>query len=179
MLNLPNLLAFLRMLLAPLLFFILSCHPTSMDLSWQEYFAALVFSIAALSDFFDGFIARAWDQHTKLGAIIDPLADKMLILASFLGLLLMGRVNEWIIYIILVREFFITGFRVLLSSQNLSIQPSFAGKAKTSVQLLAVLLLIMRWPLANSMLYLALFLTLYSAFEYVYKYAKLSKDIEI
>lgn len=173
MLNVPNCLAFLRMILAPLLFFILIMHPVSMDVSWQEYFAGLVFSVAALSDFFDGFIARAWGQHTKLGEIIDPLADKMLVLASFLGLLLMGRVNEWIIYIILVREFFITGFRVVLISQNLNIAPSLAGKAKTSVQLLAVLLLIMRWPLADFMLYMALFLTLYSAFEYLYKYRKL------
>lgn len=173
--NIPNLLALLRMILAPLLFFILTKHFTSLHPSWQEYFAALIFSIAALSDFFDGFIARTWDQHTKLGAIIDPLADKMLILASFLGLLMMGRVNEWIIYIILIREFFITGFRVLLSSQSLSIQPSFAGKAKTSAQLLAILLLIMNWPLANTILYIALFLTLHSAFEYLYKYYKITK----
>lgn len=175
MLNTPNLLAFLRILLAPLLFFILTAKPQFMHITWQEYFAGLIFSVAALSDFFDGFIARAWGQNTALGAIIDPLADKMLVLASFLGLLLMGRVDEWIIYIILVREFFMTGFRVILAEQKLDVSPNFAGKAKTSIQLLAVLLLIMRWPLANLVLYVALFLTIYSAILYIYGYYKATR----
>lgn len=86
--NLPNILAIFRMILAPLLFFLLSYNLKNIHPSWIDYFAALTFSLAALSDFFDGYIARTWKQITKLGAILDPLADKMLILAAFLGLLL-------------------------------------------------------------------------------------------
>ncbi|EBD1727081.1 CDP-diacylglycerol--glycerol-3-phosphate 3-phosphatidyltransferase, partial [Campylobacter jejuni] len=95
--NLPNILAIFRMVLAPLLFFLLIHHFENIHQSWINYFAALTFSLAALSDFFDGYIARTWKQTTKLGGILDPLADKMLVLAAFLGLLLTGKANEWVI----------------------------------------------------------------------------------
>ena len=87
-LNLPNILALFRIALAPLMlwFFVdrdntifSSWHP-----SWFDYFAGLIFVIASVTDFFDGYIARTWDQMTKLGGILDPLADKMLVLAGFL-----------------------------------------------------------------------------------------------
>lgn len=170
--NLPNALAFLRIVFAPLLFFLLTHSFEGIHQSWINYFAALTFSLAALSDFFDGYIARTWEQITKLGSILDPLADKMLILAAFIGLLIMGRVNEWIIYIILVREFFITGFRVVMISENLDISASFAGKLKTGFQMVAIGFLIMEWPFAQILLYIALILTLYSSYEYIYAYIK-------
>ncbi len=168
--NLPNALAVLRMILAPLLFFLLTHHFERVHQSWVDYFSALVFALAALSDFFDGYIARTWGQTTKLGAILDPLADKMLVLAAFLGLLLLGRANEWAVYLILVREFFITGFRVIMASENLDLSASFAGKLKTASQITAIIFLTMQWFLAEFLLYLALFLTLYSGFEYIYVY---------
>ena len=96
-LNLPNALAFLRVFLAPLMFWLLlSVNSFSgVHVSWMNYFAALVFVIASVTDFFDGFIARAWDQKTKLGAVIDPLADKMLTLGAFLGLMMIDRASPW------------------------------------------------------------------------------------
>jgi len=173
--NLPNALAVSRMILAPLLFFLLTYKFEHIHQSWINYFATLVFGLAALSDFFDGFVARTWGQATKLGAILDPLADKMLILAAFIGLLVLGRANEWVIYLILVREFFITGFRVVMLSENLDISASFAGKLKTAFQMTAIIFLTMQWFLADILLYIALILTLYSGFEYVYYYVKNSK----
>ncbi|AXP08445.1 CDP-diacylglycerol--glycerol-3-phosphate 3-phosphatidyltransferase [Campylobacter hepaticus] len=173
--NLPNILAIFRMILAPLLFFLLSYKFENIHPSWIDYFAALTFSLAALSDFFDGYIARTWKQITKLGAILDPLADKMLILAAFLGLLLAQKANEWIIYIILVREFFITGFRVVMISENLDISASFAGKLKTTFQMLAIGFLTMQWFGGEILLYIALILTLVSGFEYIYIYIKAQK----
>lgn len=170
--NLPNALAVLRMILAPLLFFLLTHNFEEIHRSWVDYFATLVFGLAALSDFFDGFIARTWGQTTKLGAILDPLADKMLTLAAFLGLLLLGRANEWVVYLILVREFFITGFRVIMASENLNLSASFAGKLKTGFQIVAIIFLIMQWFLGEILLYLALILTLYSGFEYIYVYIR-------
>ncbi|EAK9961083.1 CDP-diacylglycerol--glycerol-3-phosphate 3-phosphatidyltransferase [Campylobacter lari] len=173
--NLPNILAFIRILLAPLLFFLLINDFENIHPSWINYFACVIFGIAAMTDFFDGHIARMWNQTTKLGSIIDPLADKMLILAAFLGLLLTQRADPWIVYIILVREFFITGFRVIMVSEQFDVSASFAGKIKTSSQVCAVIFLIMQWPFANELLILALFLTLYSGIEYVLAYIKHSK----
>lgn len=175
--NLPNFLASLRIILAPLLFFFLSFRFENIHQSWINYFSALIFGIAALTDFFDGFIARAWRQKTKLGEILDPLADKMLILAAFLGLLLLGKANEWAVYLILVREFFITGFRVVMLSENFDISASFAGKLKTAFQMVAILFLIMDWLFGDFLLFIALVLTLYSGFEYIYFYIKKGKKV--
>lgn len=170
--NLPNVLALSRIVLAPLLFFMLSFKFQSLHSSWVNYFATLIFCVAALTDFFDGYIARAWNQKTKLGAILDPLADKMLLLAAFLGLLLLDRANAWAVYLILVREFFITGFRVVMQAENIDISASFAGKLKTAFQMIAVSFLMMEWIFGESLLYIALILTLYSGLEYILVYLK-------
>lgn len=184
--NLPNILACLRIVLAPALFFLLTGRFEHIHQTWVDYFAALTFGIAALTDFFDGYIARAWGQKTRLGAILDPLADKMLILAAFLGLLLRENANyanttlffiqAWVIYLILVREFFITGFRVIMVSENLDVSASFAGKLKTAFQIIAVIFLTMHWNLGlyidTILLFIAFILTLYSGFEYIFVYLK-------
>lgn len=173
MLNLPNLLAIFRVLLAPLFFFIL-INSDSFDIhqSWVNYFAALIFTIACVTDFFDGYIARSWNQKTKFGAIIDPLADKMLTLAGFLGLMVIDRANPWAIYLILIREFFITGFRVFMASDGVDVSASMAGKVKTTFQMIAIGFLVMEWIFAEILLWIAVILTLYSGFEYVLKYVK-------
>ena len=175
-LNLPNILAFLRIAMAPLMYWFLVDRDSSVfngiDQTWLDYFAALLFVLASTTDFFDGFIARAWNQKTELGAILDPLADKMLVLAAFLGLMVIDRANSWAILLILTREFFITGIRVASASKGYSVAASMAGKVKTVAQMFAIGFLMMNWPYANALLWLAVFLTLYSGFEYVYGYAK-------
>ncbi len=175
-LNLPNFLALLRVAMAPMMYWFLVDRNSSIfngiDSSWLDYFAALLFVLASVTDFFDGFIARAWNQKTELGAILDPLADKMLILAAFLGLMVINRANPWAIYLILTREFFITGIRVASASKGYSVSASMAGKVKTVAQMFAVGFLMMNWVYANVLLWLAVFLTLYSGFEYAYAYAK-------
>ena len=176
MINLPNALAILRVLMAPMMFFFLVDRDSSLltwiHPSWLDYFAALLFVLASVTDFFDGFIARRWKQMTKLGAILDPLADKMLILAAFLGLMYIDRANPWAIFLILVREFFITGLRVLLASEGKNIKASFIGKTKTVVQMIAIGFLMMDWLYATPLLWFAVIITLYSGFEYVYRYIK-------
>ena len=177
-LNLPNSLAFFRILLAPLMFFMLVNAPgifTQIHISWINYFAALIFVIASVTDFFDGYIARRWDQKTKLGAILDPLADKMLILAAFLGLMMLGRASAWAVYLILIREFFITGFRVVMASDGVEVAASMAGKVKTVSQMFAVGFLLMSWPGGELLLWIAVALTLYSGFEYIFAYIKAMK----
>ena len=177
-LNLPNSLAFFRILLAPLMFFMLVNAPemfAQIHISWINYFAALIFVIASVTDFFDGYIARSWDQKTKLGAILDPLADKMLILAAFLGLMMLGRASAWAVYLILIREFFITGFRVVMASDGVEVAASMAGKVKTVSQMFAVGFLLMSWPGGELLLWIAVALTLYSGFEYIFAYVKAMK----
>lgn len=180
-LNLPNSLALLRVLLAPLLLFLLlklNDFDNLAQISWLNYLCAVIFLIASITDFFDGYIARSWNQKTKLGAILDPLADKMLTLAAFLGLMMIDRANAWAIYLILVREFFITGFRVVMASENIDISASFAGKIKTIMQMFAIGFIIMQWSGGDILLWLAVILTLYSGFEYIYAYTKSIKNIK-
>lgn len=173
-LNLPNSLALFRIALAPLMLFFLvqrdsaifsSWHP-----SWLDYFAGLIFVIASVTDFFDGYIARKWNQMTKLGAILDPLADKMLMLAGFLGLMLIDRASAWAVFLILSREFFITALRVVAVAENKNVASTMAGKVKTVFQMIAIGFLIMNWPLATILLWIAVALTLYSGYEYTRDY---------
>ncbi|MDF1877585.1 CDP-diacylglycerol--glycerol-3-phosphate 3-phosphatidyltransferase [Sulfurimonas sp. SAG-AH-194-L11] len=181
MFNLPNALASLRILLAPLMFWIILTPEiftdNGFDITWNYYFASLLFVIASATDFFDGYIAREWNQTTMLGAILDPLADKMLTLAAFLGLMMIGEASAWAIYIIIVRELFITGIRTVAVSEGLSVKASLAGKTKTVVQMIAIGFLLMHWPYANALLWFAVLLTLYSGLEYLWGFKEaLLKD---
>ncbi|SFV62773.1 CDP-diacylglycerol--glycerol-3-phosphate 3-phosphatidyltransferase [hydrothermal vent metagenome] len=171
MFNIPNILAFIRLLLAPVMFFLLvnrdSLLLSSIHYTWLDYMAAFIFVVASATDFFDGYIARTFDQVTTLGKILDPLADKMLTLAGFLGLMLLDRASAWAIFLILTRELFITGLRVSAVSQGLDIAASWMGKVKTVVQMIAIGFLLMEWPGAELLLWIAVLLTLYSGYEYV------------
>jgi CDP-diacylglycerol--glycerol-3-phosphate 3-phosphatidyltransferase len=173
-LNLPNILASFRILLAPLMlwFMIDQSNPifNGWDKSWFDYFAGLIFVLASVTDFFDGFIARSWNQMTKLGAILDPLADKMLMLAGFIGLISMGRASAFAVFLILSREFFITGLRVVAVAEGKSVASTMSGKIKTVIQMIAIGFLIMNWPFGTELLWFAVFLTLYSGYEYVRDY---------
>ena len=174
MLNLPNTLALLRIIIAPLMFWVIlnpdAFTQNGYDISWNYYTASLLFVIASVTDFFDGFIAREWNQMTMLGAIIDPLADKMLIIAAFLGLMMVGVASAWAIYIIIIRELFITGIRTVALSEGLNIKASWSGKIKTVIQMIAIGFLLMHWQYDTELLWLAVTLTLYSGFEYLYEF---------
>lgn len=172
MLNLPNFLASLRIVIAPLMFWVILNDDfftqNGFHISWNYYFASLLFVLASVTDFFDGYIAREWDQMTMLGAIIDPLADKMLTLAAFLGVMMVGEASAWAVYIIIIRELFITGIRTVAVSEGLSVKASWSGKVKTVVQMFAIGFLLMHWPFAQELLWAAVAITLYSGFEYLW-----------
>lgn len=172
MLNLPNALASLRILLAPLMFWIILNPELFTDngfhITWNYYVASLLFVLASATDFFDGYIARQWNQMTMLGAILDPLADKMLTLAAFLGLMMIGEASAWAIYIIIVRELFITGIRTVAVSEGISVKASWAGKVKTVAQMIAIGFLLMHWPFGAELLWIAVALTVYSGLEYLW-----------
>lgn len=141
-------------------------------ISWSYFTASLIFVLASVTDFFDGYIAREWNQMTMLGAIIDPLADKMLTIAAFLGLMMVGSASAWAIYIIIIRELFITGIRTVALSEGLDIKASWSGKVKTVLQMIAIGFLLMHWSFGTELLWLAVALTLYSGFEYLWGFKK-------
>jgi len=174
--NIPNILAFSRLLLAPVMFLFLVNQDASIfagiDTTWLNFTAAFIFVIASATDFFDGYIARTFDQVTVLGSILDPLADKMLTLAGFLGLMILGAASPWAIFLIITRELFITGLRVSAVSQGLDISASWMGKVKTVVQMIAIGFLLMQWPGGEILLWIAVLLTLYSGYEYVRDFFK-------
>jgi len=169
--NIPNILAFIRLMLAPVMFILLVNQDSSffegIHYTWLNYFAGFIFVLASATDFFDGYIARTFDQITVMGKILDPLADKMLTLAGFLGLMMQGVASPWAIFLIITRELFITGLRVSAVSEGIDIAASWMGKVKTVVQMIAIGFLLMRWPLGTELLWLATALTLYSGYEYV------------
>jgi len=176
MFNVPNTLAFIRLLLAPVMFFLLvnreSVLLADIHYTWLDYMAAFIFVIASATDFFDGYVARTFNQITILGKILDPLADKMLTLAGFLGLMMLDRASQWAIFLIITRELFITGLRVSAVSQGFDISASWMGKIKTVVQMVAIGFLLMEWPGATLLLWTAVSLTLYSGYEYVRDFFK-------
>ncbi len=174
--NIPNILAFIRLLLAPLMFILLVNRDLpifeGIHYSWLDFFAGFIFVLASATDFFDGYIAREFNQITTLGAILDPLADKMLTLAAFLGLMMLHRASPWAIYLILTRELFITGLRVSAIDKGIDISASWMGKVKTVAQMFAIGFLLMEWPFATTILWIAVALTLYSGYEYIRDFLK-------
>ncbi len=175
-LNIPNILAFIRLLLAPLMFVLLVNRDLpifeGIHYSWLDFFAGFIFVLASATDFFDGYIAREFNQITTLGAILDPLADKMLTLAAFLGLMMLHRASPWAIYLILTRELFITGLRVSAISRGMDISASWMGKVKTVAQMFAIGFLLMNWEYGAALLWISVFLTLYSGSEYIKEFLK-------
>jgi len=175
--NIPNILGGIRILLAFLMYlFLVNRNLFNINYSWLDFFAALIFVIASITDFFDGFIARNFNAVSRLGEILDPLADKLLILGAFLGLLFLHRADAWAVYLILVREFFITGLRVVMASEGISVKASFAGKIKTVSQMGAIGFLLMNWPFGELLLWIAVILTIYSGFDYLKVYIKAQND---
>ncbi len=180
MINIPNLLAFSRFLIAPVMFWIILNPQLFTDqgyhISWSYFTAALLFVIASVTDFFDGYIARELDQITIIGQILDPLADKMLTLAAFLGLMMSGEASAWAIYLIIVRELFITSLRTLSISIGIDVSASLMGKIKTVMQMIAIGFLLMHWQGGVYLLWTAVAITLYSGGEYLVGFSKAYKE---
>jgi len=168
--HIPNILTISRMFLSIfLLAFLLHSElflPSFVHSSWVNY----------LTDFFDGYIARYFNLGSVFGEVFDPLADKMLILSAFIGLLLIGHANPWAVFIILSREFFITGLRVVVASSGRSIAASRIGKYKTGAQIVAIIFLLLDFfPGGEILLWIATFITLYSGLDYSLRYYRSMK----
>ncbi len=163
-LNLPNLLSLSRVFLAPLVVLFLTLR-----IEWGDLIAGAVFIIAALTDTADGYIARKRGIVTNLGKFIDPLADKILITAALVGLVELQRISAWVVVIILAREFLVTGLRMIAAAEGVVLAASGGGKAKTVSQIIAIVMMIFNFPLAEAAMWVALILTVWSGMNYLIK----------
>jgi CDP-diacylglycerol--glycerol-3-phosphate 3-phosphatidyltransferase len=139
--------------------------------------ASVLFAIAALTDFFDGLLARRWAQTSVFGNFLDTTADKLLVSGALVGLLVVGRVSPWIALIIIGREIMIIGLKGAVASTGDLVRPSVWGKAKANVQFLAIFLAILRPGEPIGPLYLdqwamiaAAVITVLSGLEYVVRF---------
>ncbi|MGI6452026.1 MAG: CDP-diacylglycerol--glycerol-3-phosphate 3-phosphatidyltransferase [Syntrophomonadaceae bacterium] len=172
--NVPNSLTILRIILTPIFVVILL-----VKIPYGDYLAAMVFVVAALTDSLDGYLARKWKQITKLGIILDPLADKLMITAALISLVELGRIPGWVVIIILGREFAVSGLRAIKAEEGLVIPASHLGKIKTVTQIVAVVLIILQssyqpfinLPLGSWALYVAMVITVWSGIEYFKNFA--------
>jgi CDP-diacylglycerol--glycerol-3-phosphate 3-phosphatidyltransferase len=177
--NLPNLLSVFRILTVPL---IVVC------LFWPSplasFFAALIFSIASITDLLDGYIARYQKSETAIGRLLDPLADKLLINSALIMLIPLGRVPAWMVVLIVAREVAVTGLRGIASIEGLVIAASSWGKAKTIFQTFALIGLLLHYEyfridfhlLGMILMWIALAITLWSGFDYFYKFYQAQDD---
>jgi CDP-diacylglycerol--glycerol-3-phosphate 3-phosphatidyltransferase len=138
--NLPNSLTLLRIFLVPFLVVVLLTKFRS-----REYVGLAIFLLAAITDFFDGYFARRRNQMTRLGALLDPIADKLLMSAAFISLVEMdaAHVPAWMVVIIIGREFAVSGLRSIAAQQGVTISASPLGKGKMVSQVIAISLLIL------------------------------------
>jgi CDP-diacylglycerol--glycerol-3-phosphate 3-phosphatidyltransferase len=135
--NVPNVLTLLRILLVPVLVVALLDHTPNGDL-----LAAIVFVVASLTDLLDGYLARSRNAITTFGKLMDPLADKLLIVAALLALVSLGRLAAWVAMVVITRELAVTVLRAGATQQGVVIAASSFGKVKTCLQIGAVLALI-------------------------------------
>jgi CDP-diacylglycerol--glycerol-3-phosphate 3-phosphatidyltransferase len=139
MLNLPNLLSIFRILLVPPLVVVLLTK-----FEGKEWWGLGLFLLAAVMDFFDGYLARRRKQVTRLGTLLDPAADKILVAAAYISLVELDSnvVPSWIVVVIVAREFAVTALRSFAAAENLVIPAGASGKVKTIVQIVSIALLI-------------------------------------
>jgi CDP-diacylglycerol--glycerol-3-phosphate 3-phosphatidyltransferase/cardiolipin synthase len=150
-LNLPNLLTWLRILLIPVMagvFYLPQGWVTPLD---ANMLAALFFGVAALTDWLDGYLARALGQTSAFGAFLDPVADKLMVAAALIVLVDIGRVAPLIALIIIGREITISALREWMAKagKSASVAVSFVGKLKTTAQMIAIVLLLYATPFAG------------------------------
>ncbi len=145
----------------------------------HDLYALFVFIIAGLSDALDGFIARTWNLKTRVGTYLDPIADKLLLVSSFITLALLMKVPLWLMIIIISRDIIlsITGLILLnfVDIHSYHIKPSILGKVTTVLQILTVLLVLMdkKGTLFSAILWTTAFSTIASGLHYVYRESKI------
>jgi CDP-diacylglycerol--glycerol-3-phosphate 3-phosphatidyltransferase len=138
--NLPNMLTMFRILIIPVVLWFIYYESRI-----NSFIAASLFSLASITDFFDGWLARRRNMITVLGKFLDPLADKLIVMSTLVMLVPLGRIPAWVVVLLLARELSITGLRGIASSEGLVIVASQGGKWKTAFQLTGILGLLIHY----------------------------------
>jgi CDP-diacylglycerol--glycerol-3-phosphate 3-phosphatidyltransferase len=181
--NLPNILTMGRVAVIPVVILLLD-RGTPKDCVW----AAIVYSAAAITDLLDGYLARRMNVVSLLGKFLDPLADKLLVMASLVYMIPMGRIPEWAVVLLLAREISVTALRSIASSEGVVIATGDDGKTKTALQMIGILALIIGYPyhlslpgidlgvvdlvyVGRALVYISLVFSIMSALSYVRLFA--------
>jgi len=175
----PNLLTYARIGAIPfILYFIDNYSPV------RSFVAMLIYLGAALTDSLDGYIARKYKQISVLGKFLDPLADKLIVNAVLVFMVALGRVEPWVVVVLIARDLAVNGLRSIASAQGLVISASEGGKIKTALQLVAIMMLLIHfsYPLlvvgidfdyhiaGKWLLYVSMVMSLYSGGEYMWHF---------
>lgn len=185
MINLPNALSLIRIVLVPLLVVVLLTPPRSWD--WTgvhtDIMGAAIFGLASLTDLLDGWLARRNRQITTLGQWLDPLADKLLITGALISLVQLERAPAWMVAIIVGRELAVTGLRSVATSRGVAMPASDLGKRKMAAQVTAILGLLLApkvpFPLnwvGTVALWVMLALAIWSAVDYYRRFNAVLKN---
>ncbi len=173
--TIPNILTYGRVVAVPV---VVACMFWPEEF-WMRWVAFAVFAAAAITDFFDGYLARIWEQQSSLGRMLDPIADKLLVAASLMMLVADHTIHGWSIWaaiVILSREILVSGLREFLAELRVSVPVSTIAKWKTTLQLIAVGFLIVgnagevilsyNVAIGTTLLWVAALLTLYTGYDY-------------
>jgi CDP-diacylglycerol--glycerol-3-phosphate 3-phosphatidyltransferase len=165
-LNLPNVLTVIRIMLVPVLVVALLGNTDGGDV-----LAAIVFALASLTDFIDGYLARSRDSITNFGKLMDPLADKLLIVAALVALVSLHRLAAWVAMVIITRELAVTVLRMGATQAGVVMAASMFGKIKTCLQIAAILAVIAvhgEPPWVSALLYVTIAVTVLSGLDYFF-----------
>lgn len=169
--NLPNSLTLLRIFLVPFLVVVLLTK-------YSNFLGLGIFLVAAITDFLDGYFARRMKKVTRLGALLDPIADKLLMSAAFISLVELGVARAWMVVIIIGREFAVSGLRSIAAQQGVTISASPLGKSKMVSQVIAISLMIVSYELgefkftAELALWVVMLFALVSGVDYFLKFSR-------
>ena len=141
---------------------------------WNDIIALVIFIVAAITDWLDGYIARNSKQITTLGKFLDPIADKLLISAVFISLVEIQRIPGWIVVIIVGREILVTGMRSIAAAQQIIIPASRLGKYKVGFETAAIIILILNLPYNLGIIsaWLAMIMAVISGTDHLVKFKK-------
>jgi CDP-diacylglycerol--glycerol-3-phosphate 3-phosphatidyltransferase len=179
--TLPNRLSLIRIICVPLVvFFLIDANENPFD----GLIAAALFGVAGITDYFDGYYARLEKAVTMLGKLLDPLADKFLVVSSLIMLMKLERINAIVVILLICRELAITGLRAIAATEGIVISASNLGKWKTATQMSAIPILMLEKSIVSQfipipylkigtvLIYISLVISLWSAKDYIVDFFK-------